>query len=163
VIRSVPCRLLALATLAVAGAPAVAAQETQVVDRVVAVIGNHPVLESEVQEELFARQSQGLRIPAAGDSLARVRRAIIDELIDNELLIQQASADTSIKVTDQEVAAAVEQAMASGSLGSGTVAYFLRASQLGGQPAPAMMLALAPACPPVQDRDLRQYDCFIGR
>jgi peptidyl-prolyl cis-trans isomerase SurA len=38
-----------------------------------------------------------------------VRRAIIDELIDNELLIQQASADTSIKVTDQEVAAGVEQ------------------------------------------------------
>jgi peptidyl-prolyl cis-trans isomerase SurA len=111
VIRSVPCRLLALATLAVAGAPAVAAQETQVVDRVVAVIGNHPILESEVQEELFARQSQGLRIPATGDSLARVRRAIIDELIDNELLIQQASADTSIKVTDQEVAAAVEQSI----------------------------------------------------
>ncbi len=104
---------LALAALAAAGAPAVAAQESQVVDRVVAVIGNHPILESEVQEELFARQAQGLRIPATGDSLARVRRAVIDELIDNELLVQQASADTSIKVTDQEVAAAVEQTIRS--------------------------------------------------
>ncbi len=111
--RPGPRWLLALVALAAAGAPAVAAQEPQVVDRVVAVIGNHPVLESEVQEELFARQSQGLRIPAAGDSLARVRRAIIDELIDNELLIQQATADTSIKVTDQEVVAAVEQSIRS--------------------------------------------------
>ena len=112
-IRPGPRWLLALVALAAAGAPAVAAQEPQVVDRVVAVIGNHPILESEVQEELFARQSQGLRIPATGDSLARVRRAIIDELIDNELLIQQATADTSIKVTDQEVVAAVEQSIRS--------------------------------------------------
>ncbi len=110
-IRPAARRLLALAVLVTAGAPAVAAQEPQVVDRVVAVIGNHPILESEVQEELFARQSQGLRLPAAGDSLAGVRRAIIDELIDNELLIQQATADTAIKVTDQEVAAAVEQSV----------------------------------------------------
>ncbi len=107
--RRLPVRFLALVALAAAGAPAVAAQEAQVVDRVVAVIGNHPILESEVQEELFARQAAGLRIPAGGDSLARVRRSIIGELIDNELLIQQATADTAIKVTDQEVAAAVEQ------------------------------------------------------
>jgi peptidyl-prolyl cis-trans isomerase SurA len=109
-------RALALAALAAAGASAVApaavAQETQVVDRVVAVIGNHPILESQVQEELFARQSQGQRIPG-GDSLAAVRRAVIDELIDNELLIQQATADTAIKVTDQEVSAAVEQTVRS--------------------------------------------------
>ena len=62
-----------------------------------------------------------------------------------------------------EVAAATEQAMASGSLGSATVSYLLRASDLARQPAPAVTLGIAPACPRVQDRDLRQYDCFIGR
>src|SRR5690606_28870111 len=106
--RAAPA-LLALVALAAAGARGVRAQEPQVVDRVVAVIGNHPILESQVQEELFARQAQGFRLPADPDSLARVRRTIIDGLIDDELLIQQATADTSIKVTDQEVAAAVEQ------------------------------------------------------
>ncbi|HJS47747.1 MAG TPA: peptidylprolyl isomerase, partial [Gemmatimonadales bacterium] len=107
--RAAPA-LLALVALAAAGAGPLRAQEGQVVDRVVAVIGNHPILESEVQEELFARQSGGMRLPG-GDSLAAVRRTIIDELIDNELLIQQATADTAIKVTDQEVAAAVEQSI----------------------------------------------------
>jgi len=60
-----------------------------------------------------------------------------------------------------EVAAAVEQAMTSGSLGSGTVSYLLRANRLSREP--AAVLASAPACPTVQDRDLSQYDCFIRR
>jgi transposase len=60
-----------------------------------------------------------------------------------------------------EVAAAVEQAMTSGSLGSGTVSYLLRANRSSREP--AVMLAIAPACPAVQDRDLSQYDRFIRR
>lgn len=60
-----------------------------------------------------------------------------------------------------EVAAAVEKAMISGSLGSGTVAYLLRANRSPQEP--AAVLASAPACPPVQDRDLSQYDRFIRR
>ena len=60
-----------------------------------------------------------------------------------------------------EVAAAVEQAMTLGSLGAGTVAYLLRANRTPREP--AAVLASAPSCPPVQDRDLSQYDCFIRR
>jgi hypothetical protein len=52
--------------------------------------------------------------------------------------------------------------MAAGSLGSGTVAYLLRANRMAKEPKPAV-LASAPACPIVQIRDLRQYDCFIRR
>lgn len=60
-----------------------------------------------------------------------------------------------------EVAAAVEQTMTSGSMGSGTVSYLLRAKQSSWEP--AAVLASAPACPAVQDRDLSQYDRFIRR
>ena len=60
-----------------------------------------------------------------------------------------------------QVAAAVAQAMTLGSLGSGTVAYLLRNNRTALQP--AAVLTSAPACPTVQDRDLRQYDCFIRR
>ena len=60
-----------------------------------------------------------------------------------------------------EVAAAVAQAMTSGSIGSGTVAYLLRANRLSLEP--VAVLASAPACPAVQERDLSQYDCFIRR
>ena len=102
---------LALLVVAAAPPPAVAQQEGIVVDRVVAVVGNHPILDSQVQEEVFARQSQGLRLPTSIDSLRTLRRAVIDELIDTELMVQQALADTAIVVRDQEVAAAVEQSV----------------------------------------------------
>ena len=61
-----------------------------------------------------------------------------------------------------EVAVAVEQAMTSGSMGSDTVAYLLRANGTAPYPTPAV-LASVPACPQVQDRDLSQYDRFIRR
>ena len=60
-----------------------------------------------------------------------------------------------------EVTAAVERAMTCGSPGSGTVSYLLRADRLSREP--ATVLASAPACPAVQDRDLSQYDRFIRR
>jgi len=60
-----------------------------------------------------------------------------------------------------EVAAAVAQTMTLGSLGSDTVAYLLRANQSSWEP--AAVLVLAPACPPVQNRDLSQYDLVIRR
>jgi hypothetical protein len=61
-----------------------------------------------------------------------------------------------------EVAAAVEQAMTSGSLGAGTVSFLLRANRTPFQPLPPI-LATAPACPSVQARDLHQYDCLLRR
>jgi transposase len=61
-----------------------------------------------------------------------------------------------------EVAHAVEQALDSRSLGVETVRYFLRVPLA--QPEPAtVVLASAPACPQVQDRDLRQYDLLLRR
>jgi transposase len=60
-----------------------------------------------------------------------------------------------------EVAAAVDQAMTLGSPGAGTVAYLLRANRSSREP--AAVLASAPTCPIVQDRDLSQYDRFIRR
>ena len=60
-----------------------------------------------------------------------------------------------------EVAAAVEQAMTLGSLGAGTVAYLLRTDRTPREP--AAVLVSAPACPPVQNRDLSQYDLVIRR
>jgi hypothetical protein len=61
-----------------------------------------------------------------------------------------------------EVAVAVEQAMTSGSLGAGTIAFLLRANRTASQPLPSI-LASAPACPAVKDRDLHQYDCLLRR
>jgi peptidyl-prolyl cis-trans isomerase SurA len=80
-----------------------------VVDRVVAIVGNRPVLSSQVDEEVFSRQSQGQPLPTDPDSLAALRKQVISSIVDEELLVQQAQRDTAIKVTDQEIADGVEQ------------------------------------------------------
>jgi peptidyl-prolyl cis-trans isomerase SurA len=82
---------------------------TFVVDRVVAVVGNRPVLASQVDEEIFSRQSQGVKLPENAEGIRSVRQQIVSSIIDEELLVQQAQRDTSIKVTDEEIASGVEE------------------------------------------------------
>ena len=84
---------------------------TFVVDRVVAVVGNRPVLASQVDEEIFSRQSQGGHLPTDSVALAGLRKQVVSSIVDEELLVQQAQRDTTIKITDQEIADGVEQQM----------------------------------------------------
>jgi peptidyl-prolyl cis-trans isomerase SurA len=67
------------------------------------------VLASQVDEELFSRQSQGAKLPTTAEGLNGVRQQIVSSIIDEELLVQQAQRDTSIKVTDEEIASGVEE------------------------------------------------------
>ncbi len=94
---------------AAAGGPVLAGDSVVVVDRVVAVVGNRPVLASQVDEELFSRQAQGVRLPTDPKQLEAVRREVVTSIVNEELLVQQASRDTTIQVTDQEIADGVEQ------------------------------------------------------
>jgi len=104
-----PAFLLTALTL-LAAAPAAAQGQAIVVDRVVAVVGNKPLMASQVDEDMYSRQAQGVKLPE-GDSAAMhaLRTKVLNDLIDQELMVQEALRDTSIKVTDQEVAARVEQ------------------------------------------------------
>ena len=92
------------------GAPGVAVPgDTVVVDQVVAVVGNHPILASQVDEEIFTREQQGLKPPTDSAGTMALRHEVLSQLIDAELLVQQAKRDTTIKVTDQEIAQGVDQ------------------------------------------------------
>ena len=85
------------------------ADTTFMIDRVLAVVGNRPVLASQVEEELFSRESQGAKLPTDPDGMKAVRQQIVSSIIDEELLVQQAQRDTAIKVTDEEIASGVEE------------------------------------------------------
>src|SRR5256714_4847360 len=97
----------------VGGAPPAAAQGRSAtagaVDRVVAVVGTKPILASQVEEQLVLAQSQGAKVPEDSAGRDAARRQILSQMVDEELLVQQAERDTTIKVTDQEVQDAVEQ------------------------------------------------------
>jgi peptidyl-prolyl cis-trans isomerase SurA len=108
--------LLVLACLAAAPLRPAAAQgeaatatSPRPVDRIVAIVGTRPILASQIEEQLVLAQSQGAKIP--DDSAAReaARHQILSQMVDEELMVQQAERDTTIKVTEQEVQDAVEQ------------------------------------------------------
>jgi peptidyl-prolyl cis-trans isomerase SurA len=81
----------------------------QTLDRIVAVVGTRPILASQIDEEMVQQQAQGMTLPTDSAGLAAMRRQVLDRLVDQEILVQQAERDTSIKVTDQEVLDQVEQ------------------------------------------------------
>lgn len=79
------------------------------VDRILAIVGSRPILASQVEEQLVLAQAQGLKVPADSAGRDAVRRQVLTQMVEEELLVQQAQLDTTIKVTDQEVQDAVEQ------------------------------------------------------
>ncbi|HZI20959.1 MAG TPA: peptidylprolyl isomerase [Gemmatimonadales bacterium] len=110
--RALRTALTVAAGAALAAAPAVAqgrSATTHAVDRVVAVVGTKPILASQVEEQLVLAQSQGAKVPDDSAGRDAMRRQILLQMVDEELLVQQAERDTTIKVTDQEVQDAVEQ------------------------------------------------------
>ncbi len=82
---------------------------TFTVDRVLAIVGNRPVLASQVEEEIFSRESQGAKLPTSPEGIEAIRQQIVSSIIDEELLVQQAQRDTAITVTDEEIASGVEE------------------------------------------------------
>ena len=101
-------RWLGLALALGLAAQPLAAQDSGAVDHIVAVVGNSVVLFSQVQEEILAQRMAGTEIPTDGPALKALQERVLSELIDAELLLQEAATDTSVHVTDDEVAQAVE-------------------------------------------------------
>jgi len=83
------------------------------VDRIVAIVGKQAIMQSQLNEQFY--QLLGTMPPAtaprtAADT-AKVRKQVLADLVDDELLVQEAARDTTIKVTDKEVVDAVAAAI----------------------------------------------------
>lgn len=92
------------------------AQEPQVIDRVVAVVGQNIILQSDIEAQYIQFRLQG----GIKGSASSIRCEILEDLMFQKLMLNQAEMD-SITVTDKQVDAEVEQ----------LVSYFI--SQLGSQ------------------------------
>ncbi len=95
------------------GVSSVEAQQTPdtglaVVDRIVAVVGATPITSSRLQEEINVVRQQGGTVPTDSADLEKFKREIIDRIIEQELLVQQALKDTTVSVSEQELQSAVE-------------------------------------------------------
>jgi peptidyl-prolyl cis-trans isomerase SurA len=109
--------LVAFLGLAARGAAAQQADsavdgQLQPVDRIVAVVGQRALMRSQLDEQFYQLiASLGVTGPATAADSAKVRRQILEDMIDDELMVQQALKDTSIKVTETEVSEAVQKTM----------------------------------------------------
>lgn len=100
-------------TAFVLAAPAVAtAQEAEVelVDRIVAVVGDSVVLASDVKEQIERRRAFGEPVPDDPEGLAALERQELQALV-NELVIIQAAERDSLIIPEEDVQAQVQAAV----------------------------------------------------
>jgi peptidyl-prolyl cis-trans isomerase SurA len=105
---------LAAATAFLASLPStVSAQfeggDRNVVDQVVALVGDSAVLTSQIQEEIQRLALQGQRIPEDPQERERLFRQLVERWVERLLVLQAASGDTLLAVDEDQVQAVVEQ------------------------------------------------------
>jgi peptidyl-prolyl cis-trans isomerase SurA len=76
-------------------------------ERVVAVVGDEPILWSSVLERINVERAQGLQIPPDSAGQMALAHTVADQLVDEELLIEKAK-DLKLEVTDEDVAPGVD-------------------------------------------------------
>jgi peptidyl-prolyl cis-trans isomerase SurA len=120
-------RVLLVSVLVAAAAPALA---DPVVERVVAVVNDEIILESEV-EQLAAPSYRGpaLDTPEGRKQWDETRRRALDAMVDSRLIQQQAR-DLKLSVSVEEVDRAVEQVKDQNKLDDATFAEALKAQGL---------------------------------
>lgn len=78
------------------------------IDRVVAIVGDQPLLWTDVLTAINQRRSQGLQLPADSAGQAALSRQVLNELIDEEILVQKAK-EMKLEVIDAEITAAADR------------------------------------------------------
>lgn len=83
----------------------------ELVDRVVAVVGDTVVLQSEIQQQIFRLQAQGVELPNDPAGRDRFLDQVLEQKI-NELLVVIHAREAGITVSEDEVNEAVDQRLA---------------------------------------------------
>ncbi len=109
-------RFFLIVIFALSIVPLKAQQEPQVIDRVVAVVGQNVILQSDIEAQYIQMRLQG----GIKGSASSIRCEILEDLMFRKLMLNQAEMD-SITVTDEQVNSEVDR----------LVRYFI--SQLGSQ------------------------------
>ena len=78
------------------------------VDRIVGVVGKHPILFSEVLEAINFARAGGLQLPPDSVGQIRIAREFLGRIVDKEVLVVVAT-EYKIEVTEAEVSKAVER------------------------------------------------------
>jgi peptidyl-prolyl cis-trans isomerase SurA len=78
------------------------------IDRVVAIIGEQPLLWTDVLTAINQRRAQGLKVPTDSAQQAAMARSVLNDLIDEEILVQKAK-ELKLEVTESEITSAADR------------------------------------------------------
>lgn len=87
------------------------AARARVVEKIAAVVGDSVILGSEIEEKAAPLLAEVARMPEASKRAARaaaLRREVLERLIDDELILQQAT-ELKLTVTSEQVDASIEE------------------------------------------------------
>jgi len=106
-------------------------EEPELVDRVVAVVGDSAILLTQLREEMESQRAQGATFPTDPDSLRTAAREVLEELINLQLLLQDAARDSLLMnsgaLDPQVIADSVDARIAAVQANFGTPAAFQQA------------------------------------
>ncbi|MGE5692407.1 MAG: peptidylprolyl isomerase [Candidatus Zixiibacteriota bacterium] len=89
-----------------------AAQDTLTVDKIAAVVGKEVITLSELNLQTQLYLTQTGQPPADSAAVAALQKKLLDQMVTDQLLLQQAARDSNLKVTPAEVNAAAEEQLA---------------------------------------------------
>ena len=78
------------------------------IDKVVAIVGDQPLLWSDVLTAINQRRAQGMQLPPDSAGQAALARQVLGELIDEEILVQKAK-EMKLEVVESDVTAAADR------------------------------------------------------
>lgn len=78
------------------------------IDKVVAIVGDQPLLWSDVLTAINQRRAQGMQLPPDSAGQAALARQILNELIDEEILVQKAK-EMKLEVTEADITSAADR------------------------------------------------------
>lgn len=97
-------RCFALFAIVTICSTAVNAQQSQVIDKIVAVVGNNIIMQSDIEEQYMQFRLQG----GIKGSASSIRCEILEDMLFRKLMLNQAELD-SITVTDEQIDSDVER------------------------------------------------------
>ena len=106
--------MLAAVVAAPAGAQGPAApspDSTTSIDRIVAVVGDQPILRSEVEEELGKMKAEGQQMPTDSAAQQQLVTDILNGLIDDDVMVAEAQKQ-KIEVSDNDISGEVDKQVA---------------------------------------------------
>ena len=100
---------------------------SNVVERVVAVVGDSVILMTELDEFLITMEARGWSRPTDEDELMKVRVEVLDQLINEQLVLQDAARDTLIIISDVDLEDRVQREIDGQIVQFGTIARLQQA------------------------------------